>query len=106
MKKMIQYLTNSVFDQCFTQFTDDLESNCLSGKKVVTSLINITAAIKGRLNEAGIEKQPYSWKLKQKLMLHFQGRLVFLERRGLSDVCSSAITTGDALHKAAELNEK
>ena len=70
----------------------------------MTTLSQIRFNFLSELKTLNINVDVYSWKLKAKLRNHFADRIVFIERRGVSDlVCSSTVTVGDALRKASEL---
>lgn len=91
-------------DPEFLEITKEIQENVLSGSKYVTTLAQVKSDYIEKLSQMGIQKEVYSWKLKDKLKNHFGDRLAFIEQRGQSDlVCSSTITVGDALKKAAEL---
>ena len=94
----------STLDTDFQILVSDIQQTILSKQKTVATLSQIKANYEEKLLESG--RHVYSWKLKEKLNQHFQGEIVFIERRGLSDiVCSSEVTVGDALRKASELHE-
>lgn len=92
-------------DPAFIEIVADLESKVLSKQKAVTTLSQLKLDYGNRCHSQGTEREIFSWKLKERLKKHFGDRLVFIEQRGQSDlVCSSMVTVGDALKKAADLN--
>ena len=94
----------SKYEKAFNFIIEDIEGTILSKHKSVTTLSQIRSNFLAKLNALDIDVEVYSWKLKAKLRNHFADRLVFIERRGVSDlVCSSTVTVGDALRKASEL---
>jgi len=91
-------------DLAFKQIVQDIVNTVLSKQKTVTTLLQIRSTFASKLDEFQPGTDVYSWKLKEKLKNHFKDKLVFVERRGLSDlVCSSTVSIGDALCKAAKL---
>ena len=96
------------YDKAFEEVVDLLHRTVLSKDMEVTKLVQLRTDYVNRLAELGVDtSQSYSsWKLKQRLLSHFDGKLVFVERPGRSDlVCSSAMTVGNALQKASYLDE-
>ncbi|KAK5918928.1 hypothetical protein CgunFtcFv8_022866 [Champsocephalus gunnari] len=60
----------------------------------------------GEEDEAVQHTKYSSWKLKEKLLLHYKHRLVFVERAGKSDlVCSESVPMGLAM-RAVQLEDK
>ena len=91
-------------DLAFQELVDEIQLTLLSGSKSVTSLAEIKCKYVEKLTRHGLSTEVYSWKLKIKLKQYFKNEMVFLEQPGQSDiVCSSSMTVGDALWKAAAL---
>ena len=91
-------------DLAFHEIIDEIECTLLSANKSVTTLAEIKCKYIEKIVSRGISTEIHSWKLKNKLKQYFKGELVFLEQPGHSDiVCSSSMTVGDALKKAAVL---
>ena len=94
----------SEYEKAFSLIVENIEDTVLSKHKLVTTLSQIRFNFVKELKTLNIDVDVYSWKLKAKLRNHFADRIVFIERRGVSDlVCSSTVTVGDALCKASEL---
>jgi hypothetical protein len=106
VRKATECEEDAPYDSAFKELVNELGETILSKNKSVTTLSQIKADFLAKLSKCGSEegKTVYSWKLKAKLQQHFKDKLVFVERRGHSDlVCSSTVTVGDALRKASEL---
>lgn len=80
-----------------------IKRTVLSPQKNVTTLTQIKADYLQKLSQYKVDMVVFTWKLKEKLKNHFTDHLVFIERRGQFDVCSSLVTVGDALKKACQL---
>jgi len=100
----------STHDKAFHKLAHEIEQTVLSKKTPRVSTLaserHNFISIKIEMGIPQQEAQQYStWKLKQRLKGYFQGKLSFIERSGYSDLlCSSSITVGDALNKAANLH--
>ena len=96
--------TRTLYDNLFKEIIDDISHAILSKQKSVTTLSQIRHNFMDKLAKVGSEMEVHSWKLKEKLSRNFKDQLVFIERRGQSDlICSSSVTVGDALRKASKL---
>jgi hypothetical protein len=94
-------------DLAFDELVEYISGTVLSSKKTVTSLSSLRDQYVTYFNESERPDSVYSWGLKKRLINHFGDTLVFIDRIGKSDiVCSSDVTVGTALSKAAELQEQ
>lgn len=99
---------SSSHEQAFDILTADLAKTVLSKNMAVSNLSTIRSSYIKALSALNVpDAEKYrSWKLKEKLKRHFGDKLVFIERRGLSDiVCSRSMSVGVALSKAALIPE-
>lgn len=94
----------SSYDKAFICVVEYINRFVLSKK---AGVLNLSSLRDNFIQALGTDDSSYSsWKLKKRLVHHFGEKLVFIERRGKSDiVCSSKMTVGDALAKASLLNE-
>lgn len=102
------YKNQSLHDKAFSKLVTFLKED-IQMKHSVTCLSEVLFKFKSCLKEEGcLDSDAYSsWKLKQKITLNFNDKLVFVERKGKSDlICSSSITIGYALQKAESLREQ
>ena len=97
-------IDESSYDKAFKCITEYINSFIISKK---TDVSNLSSLRNEYIRALGTEDSSYSsWILKKRLVHHFGEKLVFIERRGKSDlVCSSKMTVGDALAKASLLDE-
>lgn len=98
---------HSAHSNSFQVLVEHIRTNVLS-KHEVASLSAMLAMYKSESKKEGHDsiEQYTSWKLKQKLLAEFKDELVFVDRKGKSDlICSSSMSVGDALRKAASLEE-
>lgn len=99
----------TVYDKAFNSIVQKIQMEVISQENAVTTLAAILYQYKQQISVEGDVKSVdcRSSKLKEKLKKHFGDRLVFVERRGLSDiVCTGKITVEDALKKALLLEDK
>ena len=91
------------FDKALDDLVDSLHRTVFSKDMAVTDLAHIKTDDVEKLTEFEVEdpQSCSSWKLKQRLVNHFGGKFVFIEKSGRSDlVCSIVMMVGDALQKA------
>ena len=80
-----------------------------SKDKAVVDLVSLGKSFIEKLKTYQVESaESYSsWKLKEKLSLHYSDKLVFIDRPGKSDlVCSGNITVAQAMRKESLLSKK
>ena len=93
-------------EKAFHVVQNELEKSVLSQKLTVTSLSLLKEKYVQALVDIGVtDAQQYSsWKLKTKLKNYYGNRLIFVQRRGQSDlVCSGNMTIGDAFQQASHM---